>query len=85
MLSKEEIEEAYWRGYTERDKKAQQICKECKYRKKLKQLETKEHKIIEKLEEDIVNNNFKETQCLEDKGRYFFAKEILKTLKGEKE
>ena len=56
MLSKEEIEKAYWQGYTERDKKAQQICKECKYRKKLKQLEAREQKLIEKLEEDNKRN-----------------------------
>lgn len=83
---------AYWQGYTERDKKAQQICKECKYRKKLKQLETDKQKLIEKLKEDIE----KATQIIEDKEyRYIqevideayerlkYAKEILKTLKGE--
>lgn len=39
--------------------------------------------LIEKLEKDIENNNFKETECLEDKGRYYYAKEILEILKGE--
>lgn len=77
MLSKEEIEEAYWQGYTERDKKAQQICKECKYRKKLKQLETREQKLIEKLEEDKMKEFDDYTICL--------IESYLKILKGEKE
>lgn len=51
----------------------------------LKNKDKKEQKLIEKLEEDIENNNFKETECLEDKGRYYYAKEILGILKGEKE
>jgi len=36
-----------------------------------------------KLKEDILNNNFRETECLEDKGSYYYAKEILKILEAE--
>ena len=50
----------------------------------LEQQEAEKTKIITKLENDIKDNNFKETECLEDKGRYYYAKEILKILKGEK-
>ena len=97
MLSKEEIEKAYWQGYTERDKKAQQICKECKYRKKLKQLEAREQKLIEKLE-DLINNKFRaffegNTEFPDNATemkivKYIKAtdlKEIFKILKGEKD
>ena len=58
---------AYWQGYAERDKKAQQICKECKYRKKLKKLETRKQKLIEKLEED--NKRNKETVTYYEQAR----------------
>lgn len=49
----------------------------------IEQLETEKQKLIEKLEKDIKENNFKETECLEDKGRYYHAQEVLKILKGE--
>ena len=47
----------YYRGYNERDKLAKKICKECKYRKKVKELETDKQKLIEKLEEKNRNIN----------------------------
>lgn len=53
MLSKEEIEKAYWEGYIAKQNEAMEICKQCKYIKKVKQLELREQKLIEKLEEDI--------------------------------
>ena len=61
------------------------VKENIKLKKQVEQLETEKQKLIEKLEEDIENNNFKETECLEDKGRYYYAKEILKILKGENE
>lgn len=48
------------------------------------QLEAEKREVIAKLENDIKDNNFKETECLEDKGRYYYAKEILEMLKEEK-
>lgn len=53
MLSKEEIEKAYWEGYIAKQNEAMEICKQCKYIKKVKQLESREQKLIEKLEERI--------------------------------
>lgn len=52
MLSKEEIEKAYWEGYIAKQNEAMEICKQCKYIKKVKQLESREQKLIEKLEEE---------------------------------
>lgn len=40
MQNKEESE--YWKGYIKRDIEAQQICKECKYRKKESKADSKE-------------------------------------------
>ena len=40
MLSKEEIEKAYWKGYIAKQNEAMEICKQCKYIKKVKQLES---------------------------------------------
>lgn len=37
----EEIENAYWKGYIQRQNEAAEICKICKYRKKYKDLEQK--------------------------------------------
>ncbi len=60
------------------------IEKIVKLEKQINKLKSREQKLIKKLEEDIKENNFKETECLEDKGRYYHAQEILKILKGEK-
>lgn len=68
-MSKEVIEKAYWEGYIAKQNEAMQICKQCKYIKKVKQLEADNYeanniindyiedrqKLIEKLEEDIKN------------------------------
>lgn len=49
----------------------------------IEQLEARNTEVIKKLKNDIENNNFKETGCLEDKGKYYYAKEILDLMKGE--
>lgn len=77
------IDRFYINCYTLQEKTT--VKENIKLKKQIEQLETDKQKIIEKLEEDIENNNFKETQCLEDKGRYYYAQEILKILKGEQE
>lgn len=37
-MCKEEIKNAYWKGYTVRDAEAQNICKMCKYKTEIKKL-----------------------------------------------
>lgn len=64
-------------------KELDEIPQNFKGRIYIEELETKKQKLIEKLEKDIKENNFKETECLEDKGRYYHAQEVLKILKGE--
>lgn len=56
MLSKDEIENVYWKGYIAKQNEAMEICKQCKYIKKVKQLESREQKLIEKLEEINTRN-----------------------------
>ncbi len=48
--------------------------------KDLLEITVKHNSLITELKEEIVYNNFKETECLEDKGRYYYAQEILKLL-----
>ena len=83
-MNKEEIEkdDNYWKGYIEKQKEAEEICKICKYRKKHKELEQKESildKVIEKLKEI--------RRELDDDGGGYYAQEITKILniiEGEK-
>lgn len=81
MQSKEEIEKKYWEGYIQKQNEAVEICKQCKYRKKARELEAREKKLIEKLEcaidfgktgTDVVTKI--KIECLEN---------VLKILKGE--
>ena len=55
MPSKKEIEKAYWEGYIAKQNEAMEICKQCKYIKKVKELESEKQNLIEKLEEEIKN------------------------------
>lgn len=52
--------------------------------KKLEQKESILDKVTDKLKEDIETNNFRETLCLEDKGRCYYGKELLNIIEGEK-
>lgn len=57
-----------------------EICKQCKYIKKVKHLESREQKLIEKLEEDKKEHTYGDIE-IDATGQY--AKEILSILKGE--
>ena len=93
MLSKEEIEKAYWKGYIAKQNEAMEICKQCKYIKKVKQLESDKQKLIEKLEKKIryyeendeilatSNDNYSDGTVIKKFIDEF--REILSILKGE--
>lgn len=92
MSSKEEIEKAYWKGYIQKQNEAMKIFNQCKYIKKARELETREQKLIEKLEGDIEclkfsHDNYIDANIIEGTyetlGRLSYAQEILKILKGE--
>lgn len=55
-MNKEEKDDNYWKGYIQKQKEAEEICKMCKYRKTYKELKQKESildKVTDKLKEDI--------------------------------
>ncbi len=66
-MNKEEIEEDdnYWKGYIQKQKEAEEICKMCKYRKKYKELEQKES-ILDKVADLIKNEtiNISGFECI---------------------
>ena len=72
-MNKEEIEkdDNYWKGYIQKQKEDVEICKICKYRKKLETLS----KVTNKLKEDILKTK-EEIKYWE--GRYRNAKESNK-------
>ena len=45
-------EEAYWKGYVQKQKEAEEICKMCKYRKKYKELEQKSN-VLDKIKDFV--------------------------------
>ena len=82
-------EEAYWKGYIQKQKEAEEICKMCKYRKRYKELTKKEeilNKVKDKLKEEI-----KEIKKIGSNGiislglqhKLALAQEILNIIEGE--
>lgn len=83
MQSKEEIEKDnnYWKGYIQKQNEAMEICKQCKYMKKAKELETEKQKLIKDLEGAI---DFTKTgRDLISKAKVECLENVLKILKGE--
>ena len=83
--------EGYWEGYIQKQNEAMEICKQCKYMKKAKKLESDKQKLIRKLEWDVINiskklngedyiDNYRKIRLIAFKTK---TKEILKILKGE--
>ena len=96
-MTKKEIEkdDNYWKGYIQKQKEAEEICKMCKYRKRYKELTKKEEildKLTDKLKEDIENNYYIEeltgkvwgATCTKRYQTKQYAKEILNIIEGEK-
>ena len=81
-MNKEEKEDNYWKGYIEKQKEAEEICKMCKYRKKYRKLIEKES-ILDKVTDKL--KDFK--KLLKQDGIYGYDKEInsiLNIIEGEK-
>lgn len=92
-MNKEEIEkakeEAYWKGYVQKQKEAEEICKMCKYRKKYKEL-TKKSETLDKVTElatKIATENAEkynsENQKEVDFSEWNLALEILNIIEGD--
>lgn len=61
-------EDAYWKGYIQKQNECMEICKMCKYREKARELEQDKQKLLEKLEElhkDMLKN-----------GSMYYAKKV---------
>lgn len=97
-MNKEEKDDNYWKGYIQKPKEAEEICKMCKYRKTYKELKQKESildKVTYKLKEDIKETtlpcviiggrrNSKTLEYGKKLGRIETLKEILNIIEGEK-
>ena len=84
-------EEAYWKGYVQKQKEAEEICKMCKYRKRYKELTEKES-ILDKIKDFVTKistenaekyNSIKQKEV--DFSEWNLALEILNIIEGEKE
>lgn len=65
-------EEAYWKGYVQKQKEAEEICKMCKYRNKYKEAKETLDKVTDKLKEF--------NKLLKQDGVYGYNKEINSVL-----
>lgn len=81
-MNKEEIEkakeEAYWKGYIQKQKEAEEICKMCKYRKRYKEL-TEKSETLDKVTEECR----KQMKEYEDSILEIFPQRILNIIEGE--
>ena len=84
-------EEAYWKGYVQKQKEAEEICKMCKYRKRYKELTEKES-ILDKIKDFVTKistenaekyNSIKQKEV--DFSEWNLADGILNIIEGEKE
>ncbi len=81
MLSKEETEKAYWEGYIQKQNEAVEICKQCKYRKKARELETRQEELqeennkLERANKTYINSIQSITPVLLE---YYIPKDIIR-------
>lgn len=80
-MNKEDIkkDDNYWKGYTKKQKEAEEICKMCKYRKTYKKLKQKES-ILDKVTEECR----KQMTTYEDSILEIFPQKLLNVIEGEK-
>lgn len=93
-MNKEEKDDNYWKGYIQKQKETEEICKMCKYRKTYKELKQKESIL------DRVTKTLKRDREIFDKCRkihemyspseermntkYYYTVELLNIIEGEK-
>ena len=84
-------EKAYWKGYVQKQKEAEEICKMCKYRKKYKELEQKSN-VLDKIKDFVTKistenaekyNSIKQKEV--DFSEWNLADGILNIIEGERE
>lgn len=77
-MNKEEKDDNYWKGYIQKQKEAEEICKMCKYRKTYKELKQKES-ILDKVTEECR----KKMTEYEDTILEIFPQKLLNIIEGE--
>lgn len=77
-MNKEEKDDNYWKGYIQKQKEAEEICKMCKYRKIYKQLKQKES-ILDK----VIEECRKQMKEYEDSMLEIFPQKLLNIIEGE--
>ena len=89
-MNKEEMEDNYWKGYIEKQKEAEEICKMCKYRKRYKELKRKEAildkitDLVTKIATENAEKYNSKNQKEVDFSEWNLALEILNIIEGEK-
>lgn len=78
-MNKEEKDDNYWKGYIQKQKEAEEICKMCKYRKTYKELKQKQS-ILDKVTEECR----KKMTEYEDSILEIFPQKLLNIIEGEK-
>ena len=92
-MNKEEKDDNYWKGYIQKQKETEEICKMCKYRKTYKELKQKESIL------DRVTKTLKRDREIFDKCRkkhemyspseermntkYHYTEKLLNIIEGE--
>ncbi len=93
-MNKEEKDDNYWKGYIQKQKETEEICKMCKYRKTYKELKQKESIL------DRVTKTLKRDREIFDKCRkkhemyspseermntkYHYTEKLLNIIEGER-
>lgn len=79
-MNKEEIKKDnnYWKGYIQKQKEAEEICKMCKYRKTYKELKQKQS-ILDKVTEECMKQMTENEETILE----IFPQKLLNIIEGE--
>lgn len=77
-MNKEEKHDNYWKGYIQKQKEAEEICKMCKYRKTYKELKQKET-ILDKVTKTLKRDREIFDKCRKTHEMYSLSEERMNT------
>ena len=77
-MNKEEKDDNYWKGYIQKQKEAEEICKMCKYRKTYKELKQKQS-ILDKVTEECMKQMTENEETILE----IFPQKLLNIIEGE--
>lgn len=93
-MNKEEKDDNYWKGYIQKQKEAEEICKMCKYRKTYKELKQKQS-ILDKVTKTLKRDREIFDKCRKKhemyspseermNTKYHYTEKLLNIIEGEK-